>query len=212
MKIIKSINTCQQEIINDILLLHNNSEPLEVDLTYSKGVFYKNKIVKEPKYKLDKYPQTDDTIEQDSSCTFFDNESIKSVIFDPPFLIGGRTYKENKKGSSIILKRFSIYFTFEDLKSHYDETIKEIERILKKDGIAIIKCQNTISSGKQFLSHNLVISLAIKHGLYVKDEFVLISKSKITSFGGRWKTQRHAMKYHSYFIVLKKCKNNNQIY
>ena len=41
-------------------------------------------------------------------------------------------------------------------------------------------------------------------GFYPVDEFVLQAKSKITSFGGRWKTQKHAMKMHSYFLVFKK--------
>jgi len=44
-------------------------------------------------------------------------------------------------------------------------------------------------------------------GFYVKDEFVLHNKSKLTSFGGKWHTQQHAMKHHSYFLVLKKVKN-----
>ncbi len=37
---------------------------------------------------------------------------------------------------------------------------------------------------------------------------MLHNKSKMTSFGGRWKTQQHAMKHHSYFLVLKKCNIN----
>jgi len=69
-----------------------------------------------------------------------------------------------------------------------------------------MKLQNTVSSGKQHLTHFFTISEALSAGFYPKDEFVLESRGKITSFGGRWKTQKHAMKYHSYFLVFEKSK------
>lgn len=204
MKIIRSINNNQQEIINDILQLHNDGNPIDIDLTYSKGIFYKKGIVTEPKYKLDKYPQTDDTIEADSSNIPFPDNSFKCIIFDPPFVIAGKTYNKSKIGSDIISKRFSCYFSFDELKKHYYETLKEAYRTLDKNGILIFKLQNTISSGKQYMSHYFTIKSAVEVGFYVKDEFILESKSKITSFGGRWKSQKHAMKYHSYFLVFQK--------
>lgn len=206
-KIIKSINNNQQEIINDILYLHNNGNPIDLDVTYSKGVFYKNGVVKEPIYKTDKYPQTEDTIQAESTNLPFENEQFNCIMFDPPFMVGGKTYKENKEGSSIILKRFSIYHSYDELKDHYYNTLKELYRVLKQGGIVIMKLQNTISSGKQHMTHFFTVKSAIELGYYVQDEFILESKSKMTSFGGRWKKQQHAMKYHSYFLVLRKVKN-----
>ena len=41
----------------------------------------------------------------------------------------------------------------------------------------------------------------------IKDGDWVYSEARITSFGGRWKTQKHAMKMHSYFLVFKKTKN-----
>lgn len=204
MQIIKSINTRQEDIINDILKLHNNNQPIDVDVTYSKGVFYKSGEVEQPKLKFDLEPQTEDTIQATSSNLPLEDSSIQCSMFDPPFIIAGKTYKDNGEGSSKIAKRFSAYENYEQLKEHYSSTLKELARVTKKDGIIIIKCQNTISSGKQHFTHYFVINEAIKLGLYPKDEFVLLSKAKMTSFGGRWKQQLHAMKYHSYFIVLQK--------
>lgn len=207
MKYIKSIGEKQDEIIADILKLYNNNDTIDLDCTYSKGVFYKSGVVQYPKLKTDLEPQSEDVMKADSTNLPFEDSSFKCIMFDPPFIITGKTYKTNKDGSSIIAKRFSGYENFEQLKSHWFGTLKECNRLLKKDGIVIIKCQNTVSSGKNHFSCAALINKALDIGLTPLDEFVLESKSKITSFGGRWKNQKHALKYHSYFLVFKKSKN-----
>lgn len=207
-KPIQSVSYDQQQIINDILQLHNNGDAIDVDLTYSKGVFYKNGVVKEPIHKFDLTPQVAGTIQASSDDIPLGDASVKCIMFDPPFVIAGKTYKDNAKGSSKIAKRFSAYENYDDLMEHYGETLKEAYRLLKDDGILIVKCQNTVSGGKQYFSHFFLMSTAIQIGFYPKDEFVLVNKSKMTSFGGRWNKQEHAMKHHSYFLVFKKKKVN----
>ena len=204
-KPIQSVNREQENVINDILFLHSPNKRIDVDVTYSKGVFYKSGKVAQPTYKFDLMPQTEDTIKADSRCLPLDDDSVETIMFDPPFIIAGESYKNNTdSNSSKIAKRFSAYKNFEELKEHYYNSLKEFYRVLKKGGIVIFKCQNTVSGGKQLFSHYFILKSALEIGFYPKDEFVLLSKSKMTSFGGRWKTQQHAMKHHSYFLVLKK--------
>nr|DAX18157.1 MAG TPA: adenine-specific methyltransferase [Caudoviricetes sp.] len=204
-KPIQSVNREQENVINDILFLHSPNKRIDVDVTYSKGVFYKSGKVAQPTYKFDLMPQTEDTIQADSRCLPLDDDSIETIMFDPPFIIAGESYKNNTdSNSSKIAKRFSAYKNFEELKEHYYNSLKEFYRVLKKRGIVIFKCQNTVSGGKQLFSHYFILKSALEIGFYPKDEFVLLSKSKMTSFGGRWKRQQHAMKHHSYFLVLKK--------
>ena len=76
-------------------------------------------------------------------------------------------------------------------------------RILAESGILIFKCQDKVSSGTQYLSHVFIINQAISIGFYPVDIFVLLAKSRLTA---KWqlKNQRHARKFHSYFLVLKK--------
>ena len=210
-KPIQSVNREQENVINDILFLHSPNKRIDVDVTYSKGVFYKSGKVAQPTYKFDLMPQTEDTIQSDSRCLPLDDDSVETIMFDPPFIIAGESYKNNTdSNSSKIAKRFSAYKNFEELKEHYYNSLKEFHRVLKKGGIVIFKCQNTVSGGKQLFSHYFILKSALEIGFYPKDEFVLLSKSKMTSFGGRWKCQQHAMKHHSYFLVLKKenCKVN----
>lgn len=40
-KPIQSVNREQENVINDILFLHSPNKRIDVDVTYSKGVFYK---------------------------------------------------------------------------------------------------------------------------------------------------------------------------
>lgn len=203
MQPIRSIYFDQQEILNNILFLHNKNNPLDLDCTYSKGVFYKGGKVRKPRLKTDKFPQTPDTIEADSTNLPFANSIVSSIMFDPPFIIHGKV-KETKRNSCIMFKRFSGYENYEQLKNHYYFTLKECFRVLNDEGIVIMKIQNTVSSGKQHMTHYFTIKSAIEIGFYVLDEFVLLNKQKITSFGGKWKEQQHAMKHHSFFLVFKK--------
>jgi hypothetical protein len=55
-KLIKSISYNQSEIIKNILILHVPQGYIDCDPTYSKGNFYKNTGIQEPKYRFDIKP------------------------------------------------------------------------------------------------------------------------------------------------------------
>jgi DNA modification methylase len=112
------------------------------------------------------------------------------------------TSKDNPTG--IIGKRFHGFRYVPDLWKWYDECLVEFHRILKPGGFLIFKCQDTVSSGKQWLSHVHIINEAEKLGLYTKDFFVLNAKNRIK--GHNHQVQKHARKFHSYFIVFEKPK------
>lgn len=208
MLIIKSLEEGirQDQLIKNILDLHNKGNPIDLDLTYSKGVFYKSGLLQQPVHKVDLNEEGDGIINCDFVDTPFENESIKSIMFDPPFVISGKTASKSKDGSCVITKRFTAYHSWQELKDSYKGALTESYRILEDNGIMIVKCQNQISSGKQHFSHYYVLKTCLELGFYPLDEFVVMSKSKMTSFGGRWHTQQHAMKMHSYFLVFKKRK------
>ena len=194
---IKTIGTDQYEMISDILKLHNDSNSIECDVTYSKGVFYKNGVLSEPKYKFDLYPQTQDTIKANANNLPLSDSYLNSLMFDPPFLAG-----YTKKPTGIIGERFHGFPYIRDLWKWYDECIFEHYRVLNKGGVYIFKCQDTVSSGKQHLSHVHIINRAEEVGFYTKDLFILTAKSRM--IGHNHKNQQHARKFHCYFIVFKK--------
>lgn len=195
---IKSIGYNETEIIKDILYLHAE-EYIECDPTFSIGNFYKDKLPL-PKYRFDKFPQRDDVIQACSDKIPLGNESVSTIMFDPPFIMGGQEYRNDKEGSSIIAKRFTSFKDFDELKAMYFSSLKEFYRILKKNGIVIFKCQDCVSSGKNHFTHSMVMNFAVNIGFYPKDLFILLSNTRILD--GR--EQQHARKYHSYFWVFQK--------
>jgi len=200
-ELVKSISYNQEEIINWIIQLHC-PEGFELDPTYSTGQFYKN--IKKPKHRFDINPQIEGVLKADCISLPLENLSIKSIMFDPPFIAGIPT-STAKKG--IISSRFGSYKSIprkDGLWEMYRKALEEFNRILKYDGILVIKCQDTISDGNQFLSHVELINYAYSLGFYPKDLFVLLAKHRIIK---KYPTQKHARKYHSYFLVLIKKKS-----
>jgi hypothetical protein len=127
-------------------------------------------------------------------------------MYDPPFVIAGKSYRDNKEGSSIIAKRYEGYESYSHLTKNYYNTLKELYRITEKGGIVVFKCQDTVSGGKNHFTHCLIMNMAINIGFYPRDMFVLHNNVRINSFGTKWTKQEHARKYHSYFWVFEKVK------
>jgi tRNA G10 N-methylase Trm11 len=194
---IKTTSYSQEEIIKSIIKLHCN-QGIELDATYSKGNFYKKTSIDEPLEKFDLYPQTDDTLEANANDLPHLDCSISSIMFDPPFLVG---YTKDKP-TGIMGNRFHGFRNIAELWQWYSECIVEFYRVLEKNGVLIFKCQDTVSSGKQHFSHVHIINEATKAGFYTKDLFVLISKNRI--IGHNHGNQKHARKFHSYFLVFEK--------
>lgn len=202
-KPVKSVYTSNFDCIKNIMELYN-IERFDLDCTYSKGNFWKN--LPEPLHKTDLFPVNDSVIMANSESLPFGNDSMSNIMYDPPFVISGKSYKENKDGSSIIAKRFEGYSTYEKLTKNYYGTLKELHRVCKPNGFVVMKCQDTVSGGKQFFTHVNVINMGYGIGFYPRDLFILTNNVRLNSFGGKWKKQMHARKYHSYFIVFEKVK------
>lgn len=201
--LIKSISYDQSEIINSILKLHVPEGKIDCDPTYSKGNFYKNTGIAKPIYKFDICPQTTDTIKSDARNLPLEDNSLNCIMFDPPFLATTGKSISSNENNNYINKRFGVFPSEKELHQFYIDAMKEFYRILKKDGILIFKCQDKISSSKQYLSHVFIINEAVKLGFYPKDLFILLAKNRIVA-DWQVKNQKNARKFHSYFIVLEK--------
>ncbi len=203
MSIIKSISYNQTEIIENILELHVPQGFIDVDPTYSKGLFYKN--IKEPSLKFDINPQFNGIIKANAINLPLKNNSQNCIMFDPPFLATTGPSLKKSNESNKMAKRFGTFKTEIELHAFYNKSLKEFYRILKPNGILIFKCQDKVSSGKQYFTHNIIMMQALNHGYYIKDMFVLLAKNRLVA---KWqKNQKHARKFHSYFLVFQKTKS-----
>lgn len=199
--VIKSVYSSNTEALKNIMRLYK-IDRFDLDCTYSKGSFWKT--IPEPVNKSDIYPINDQVIEANSENLPFGDESMKSIIYDPPFVVAGATYRENRSGSSIIAKRFEGYSSYKELTSNYFNTLKELHRVCQKTGLLVMKCQDTVSGGKNHFTHCMIMNMAMTIGFYPKDLFILHNKVRLNSFGTKWTKQEHARKYHSYFWVFQK--------
>lgn len=194
---IKSISYNQHDIIFNILKL-NNIDRIDCDPFYNRGNFYSDNRIKQPRYISDIAPVFDYVLKKDASnLDYLKDKSIKSIILDPPFL----ATKGKKLGKMVY--RFGGFKSENELKSFYTKFLMEAYRCLMISGICIFKCQDKVSSGIQYWNHVYVINEALKLGFYCKDLFILLSKNRIVA---DWKkvNQKHARKYHSYFLVFEK--------
>lgn len=192
-ELIKSVSYNQDEIIRNILKLHVGSDVFDCDPTYSKGVFYRS--IPEPKYKFDLVPQADGVIQADARELPLPDKSIKSIMFDPPFLA-------TSGAGSKIKDRFGHYKTMYDLWEFYKDAIREFYRVLAPGGILVFKCQDTVDRGKNYFSHVEIMNMAVAYGFYPKDMFILLAEHRMPQWN--MKKQVHARKYHSYFWVFEK--------
>ena len=126
-------------------------------------------------------------------------------MFDPPFLATTGASLKDGVDNNKINKRFGVYPSEKELHQFYVDSIKEAYRVLKENGILIFKCQDKVSSGKQYMSHVFIANKAVEVGFYPKDLFILLAKNRIVA---DWQVanQKNARKFHCYFWVFQKCK------
>jgi len=198
--VIKSLYFSNDEILDAIEKLYL-PDGFECDVTYGNGSFYKNR--NQPKYKFDIDPLFSDVIKCDSGNLDVIDNKFSSIMFDPPFLTyvkNGREHGTTKK--SIMSSRFGGYWKYDELIVHYSRTIADAYRVLKKDGIFVVKCQDIIHNHSMHCTHQLVLNLAGEIGFDTEDLFILGAKHRIPI--GKNKKQKHARIYHSYFLVFRK--------
>jgi len=202
-KMVKSVYTSNYDAITNIMHLYN-IERFDLDCTYSKGSFWKD--LPGPVYKTDLIPANDTVVEANSENLPFEDGTMRTIMYDSPFVVAGASYKNNKEGSSIIAKRFEGYTNYKELTDNYYNTLKELYRVCQKGGYVVMKCQDTVSGGKNHFTHCLIMNMAMEIGFYPRDMFILHNKVRINSFGTKWTKQEHARKYHSYYWVFEKVK------
>ena len=180
MDVIRSISYDQTEILLSILRLHVPSGVIDCDPTYSKGQFYKDGLIKQPRLRFDLYPSGPGIEKADCRHLPIEDNTLNCMILDPPFLATTGKSLSSRIGN-IINRRFGVYPNEKALHQFYIDSLKEAYRVLKPHGILIFKCQDKVSSGTQYLSHVFICNEAVNIGFYPRDLFVLLARSRLTA-------------------------------
>jgi len=187
----------ETDILRWIIHLHNGGREFDVDCTYSLGHIWTD--LPQPKYKFDLAPAKNGVMQGDARDLPLRAESILSILFDPPFLIKNVA---NRTLTGKTEKRFSAYRTPEELWKFYRQSLEEFYRILKKKGIAAVKCQDVISGRQQYWSHFEIMKYAERIGFTCADLFILVRKGLM--WAPNMQNQQHARKNHCYYLVFVK--------
>jgi hypothetical protein len=196
------------EVFPKILSLHVPKGSTVADVTYGKGVFWRK--VSEEDYTLRKSDLKTGT---DFRRLPYEASSIDCVVLDPPYMEGLFREDESMAGAGThdaFRDHYSNGSRPAKLERKWHDAVLELYvkgaveaiRVLKPEGILIVKCQDEVSACIQRLTHVEIIMNYLNMGLYCKDLFVVtrLNKPGVT----RIKIQLHARKNHSYFLVFQK--------
>ncbi len=197
------------EVFPAILDLYVEAGANIADVTFGKGVFWKN--VRGEKYRVLR-SDIHDTAKMDliADCCFlpYADQTLDAVVFDPPYMhtpggtahVNHQNYEEYYKNNIPSFQTSAKYH--EAVLELYFAAAREAARILKHKGIYVVKCQDEVCANKQRLTHVELINELEKYHFITEDLFVLVRPGKPGV--SRIKRQYHARKNHSYFIVFRK--------
>jgi hypothetical protein len=192
-----------------ILQLYVRPGSVIADVTYGKGVFWKN--VPQNGYKL---MATD--IQDGTDCRDlpYGDCEIDCVVLDPPYMHtpGGTAhtsthaafenhYRNNGSGAQTSSKYH------EAVLDLYRDAGREARRVLKNRGVFIVKCQDEVCANRQRFTHIELIQIYQDMGFVAEDLFVIVRNNRPGV--SRMVRQVHARKNHSYFVLLWKRDRGN---
>lgn len=206
------------EVFPKILGLHVSPGAVVADVTYGKGVFWRN--VPKGRYDL---KATDAQMGVDCRALPYEEASLDAVVLDPPYMEGLFRRKKDHMAGAGTHAAFRNYYSdgratkpvAGEPKYHdavldlYYRAGAEAKRVLRPNGIFIVKCQDEVSANTQRLTHVELISHYEGLGFYTKDLFVVMRSNKPVM--ARMIGQVHARKNHSYFLVFVKTKNRRSL-
>jgi len=198
-----------EDVFPQVLSLYVRDGSVVADVTYGRGVFWKR--IPPGRYDL---RATDLKTGVDCRNLPYEDHSLDCVVFDPPYMhtpggtahVNHQNYEEyyqnnaagNGSGKKYHEAVLDLYFT----------AAREAHRVLKADGIYVVKCGDEVCANQQRLTHVEIINELVRHGFLVEDLFVLLRNNRPGV--SRVIRQVHARKNHSYFIVFRKSKKQRR--
>lgn len=186
-----------------ILSLYVSSGSTVADVTYGKGVFWKD--IPKDRYIL---KPSDLMTGVDFRSLPYENNSMDCVVLDPPYMhtpggtahVGHQNYESYYRNNGSNNGNGKKYH--EAVLDLYFSGGTEAYRVLKNNGIFIVKCADEVCANQQRLTHIELTNEYTNKGFVIEDLFVLVRNNRPGV--SRLIKQIHARKNHSYFLVFRK--------
>lgn len=185
-----------------ILRLYVAAGSKVADVTFGRGVFWKQ--IPKAEYRL---LSSDLSGGIDCRKLPYRTGEIDCVVFDPPYMHtpGGTAHVGHQNFEGYYRNNVadgSMAKYHEAVLELYFQAADEALRVLREDGIYIVKCADEVCANQQRLTHVEIINALAEKGFVIEDLFVLVRHNRPGV--SRMLTQVHARKNHSYFLVFRK--------
>ncbi len=163
-----------------------------VDVTYGRGVFWRN--------LPDLTVEATDLAIDGTDCRKlpYDDASVDVLVFDPPYQpTHGKPDRSFGVGNSYRLGVAQLQ-TINDVLELYREGLEEAARVVKPGGRILVKCQDLTYNHRLHLVHLCVLRRMAATGFDLCDLFVLLNTSRMPQ---PTKRQQRAHRAHSYLLV-----------
>lgn len=199
-------NIPDSKILENLLRIHAPDKLLlALDCTYNTGKMWKSFNFKDTGVKLDTMD-----IDPNSKAFFIEDfmempsipdNKYDFLVFDPPHLPG-----VSEGSSKIYAKEYGIIGPTkgrekENVSGMFRPFLLQAKRVLKKDGIILVKICDLIQGRKYQWQHVDLINIARDLDIVACDMAIKSRSGSIIS--SKWKNQYHLRKSHSYWIVLR---------
>lgn len=191
------------DLFPNILELYVPKGSTIADVTYGKGVFWKKVEIHE--YNL---LATDLQSGVDFRDLPYENETIDCVVLDPPYMHtpGGTAHVNHQNfesyyGNNGCNSNGKLKYHEAVLALYYEAAVSSW-RVLRKNGVFIVKCGDEVCANQQRLTHVELVNAFTSFDFLVEDLFILVRNNNPGV--SRVLKQVHARKNHSYFIVFRK--------
>lgn len=193
------------EVFPQILNLYVAPGSTIADVTFGRGVFWKQ--IPKDRFKV---LASDLLNGVDFRNLPYAEGSLDCLVLDPPYMhtpggtahTGHQNYEGYYRNNRVSAANASEKKYHEAVLDLYFKAGLEAHRVLRPEGIFIVKCQDEVCANQQRLTHIELVNEFAQKGFIAEDVFVLVRTNRPGL--SRVIRQRHARKNHSYFLVFRK--------
>lgn len=195
------------EVIPLLLEIHCNIEnPYILDCTHNKGTMWKGLNYNLKTLDIDPSFNTD-FVGDFRNMDFIEDNSFDVLVFDPPHL---PTNAASEHSSNIWKKRYGITDDKDmgrdgdNVSEMFIPFLDEAKRVLKRDGIVLVKLADLIHNHKYQWQHvDFINAVNRVGGMTPCDMMIKVDPSAGNLTSSKWTNVRHLRKSHCYWIVVR---------